>query len=153
MAREFVLLSSNEYKRLRSLQQPPSKDPQPQPPTNDSITIIEDKQENNQSFDYLITLLPKQYQNRAKSILLMLKPDLNAQGRITYPDGTESSHLIDLLKVIIAPSHFRKRLPPDTAKFMSLLENADIPKSLYNAPPSNDMAPINDNSSRWLTFD
>lgn len=82
-------------------------------------------------FEEIITLFPKNYRNRAKSLIHYLKNHIELKnGRVIYSDGSIGSHLLDLIKYYVFPSALKVPRPIDAAKFGILLKQLDVPNSV-----------------------
>jgi hypothetical protein len=105
---------------------------------------VEDKPKENED---LLNLLPKTYRSRAKVILHYLLPNikLNDNKQVVFSDGTVSAHILDYLRYVINP--MRMHAPVDIAKFMALMNNLGVPKTVY----SNHVIYAKDDDN-WLTF-
>lgn len=114
MARKFVLVSESRFKELQT---PATIETSPA----GGATIIEEKTEN---YDTIIELMPKQLRHRSRVLLHYIRPNINPEGRIIYPDETIGSHAYTLLKYYLTDLPTKQKRPVDAKKFEELLAKA-----------------------------
>ena len=79
--------------------------------------------------------LPKQYQKKAKTILISIGEQLkvNDQKRVISKNGTQGSHIVHF-KYYLTPKHIKTERPSDAVKFGQLMLEVGVPNSSLNRP-------------------
>lgn len=92
----------------------------------------------------IVNLLPKQIRSRAKVLLHSLKGkvvlDTDGANGFKLWNGKErvpfESNLIDLMRYALLPSNIKTAVTQETGKFMHVLQELNIPKSIIGAGKS-----------------
>lgn len=92
------------------------------------------KIELNQDYDLksIVSLFPAKLQKKSMTILKKLK--INANGNIIYPDGSEGSHVGDLLRWYMKIEKHKR--PVDGPRFNRLLTINKVKKPVLNKKTS-----------------
>ena len=121
---KYFILTPEQYESLGgNIDKPPSEHVKP-------TTAIQPTAPQTRVDDNLvetINTLPKFYRAKAKTIYSYVKDRVSSDGEV---EGIVDSHIIDLIKYAIKRS---KRRPTGIAKFLGLLKDLKVPKSVYDA--------------------
>ena len=81
----------------------------------------------------VLQLLPPRLRQKARVMLHYLKSKLqvNGEGRVVYSDGTQGSHLYDLLRYYASPAAMSTQRLEDAKQFGILLYEVNAPPSAF----------------------
>lgn len=163
MAKEMVLVSLEEWKRLKAQRQEQNHqqiqataDEKDTQPMRNTIIVAEDERRQNTNedsinVDKIVELLPKTYRSRARILLHYLSPKLDASlSHFIYPSGDKSSHVLDLIRFALNP--LSKRAPSDFDDFVHLMKISGVPESFCSNRITNSDSAL-PMKKHWLTLD